>query len=267
MSLKHTIDMIESNSLVKLEYAQGLQENQVDSICTALKGNTSVTQVILANTGITDAGAVKFAEVIKTTKTIQKLDLGYNKIYVDGMVAIGEALAVNESIEECKLHRQEKDCGPAAEAKVVNLWETNTTLCRLYCTLHDRKYNGDNTRGEVRNKEIARRKAKGLDYMDLDPARRDEYIQLQAKKRKEEAEAKAAANAPITAKVESTGGPYTYKQLTADAKYRPDDVDALKRESYLSDAEFQEVFGMERAAFDKLAGWKKNNLKKDKNLR
>jgi len=70
---------------------------------------------------------------------------------------------------------------------------------------------------------------------------------------------------PITSQVASTGGPYTYQQLTCGA-FQPTDVDPTKRESYLSDAEFQEVFGMDRGAFGKLAGWKRKKLKGDKKL-
>ena len=56
---------------------------------------------------------------------------------------------------------------------------TNTTLQRCYATLHDRSANQNNTRGETRNKTIAARKAKGADWMDLDPARRAEWAAMQ----------------------------------------------------------------------------------------
>ena len=46
----------------------------------------------------------------------------------------------------------------------------------------------------------------------------------------------------------------------------PAGVDPSRREAYLSDAQFQEVFGMSHAAFNDLKQWKKNDLKKAKNL-
>ena len=42
----------------------------------------------------------------------------------------------------------------------------------------------------------------------------------------------------------------------------PEGVDASKRESYLSDKEFEDVLKMKRADFDKLATWKKNKAKR-----
>ena len=39
-----------------------------------------------------------------------------------------------------------------------------------------------------------------------------------------------------------------------------------KKEAYLSDADFQEVFKMTRDEFEKMALWKKNNAKKSVGL-
>ena len=238
MSLQDRIKQLSANEGATFSHDNVLSAAQVEEIAKALMGNTTCTDVTLANCGVDDAGALLFADVIKTNSTITKLDLGYNKIYVDGIVAIGNALSTNSTLVEVKLHRQEKDCGPSAEEALVSLWDTNTTLTRLYATLHSRKFNGDNTRGEVRNKEIgascscvfdcgvrvrafgrvrvwtlrstlysARRKEQGKDWMDLDPARRTEYAARQEQKRKEAAEAEALANAPISSKVEATGKP------------------------------------------------------------
>ncbi len=71
---------------------------------------------------------------------------------------------------------------------------------------------------------------------------------------------------PITEKVATTGGPYSYKQLTCDAKFRPDDTVGQDRTIFLSEEEFTSVFGMTRVAFAALPGWKSKDLKKAKNL-
>jgi len=46
----------------------------------------------------------------------------------------------------------------------------------------------------------------------------------------------------------------------------PENVDPSKKEEYLSDGEFSQVFGMDREQFSALPGWKQTNLKKSKNL-
>lgn len=265
-SLQSKLDGLTGNTLAKLEITTELDAAKVTLITDALKGNTSCEEVVLANTSVDDDGAKLFAAVLTANSTLKKLDLGYNKIRHDGIVAIAEAMKTNASLTEIKLHRQDKDMGRAAEEILTSMWQTNTTLTRCYVTLHDRKFNGDNTRGEVRNKEIERRKAAGKDFLDLDPNRKEEFLAQQEEARKKAAEEEALNNAPISAKIESTGGPYTYKQLTSDREFWPDDVEIGKRESYLADDEFAEVFGMDKDAFGKLAGWKRNGLKKDKKL-
>jgi hypothetical protein len=55
-------------------------------------------------------------------------------------------------------------------------------------------------------------------------------------------------------------GFYPLTRLRTPGPY-PDDVDATKRDSYLTDSEFVGLFNMTRAQFNLLPQWKKNNLK------
>jgi hypothetical protein len=259
-----------NSSITKLEipFAAALNASQSTALGEALKGNTTITEVDLANKGLDGTGGAAMVEVIRANSTIKKLDLGYNAIPGDVIAEIGRALATNTSLEEVKLHRQAADYGNKNEEELVKLWDTNTTLTRLYCTLHDRRCNSTNTRGEVRNKEISKRKQNGKPWDDLnpDPEVKARYQEQEAAKRAEAAAAAAAANAPITAKVESTGGPYTLKQLTCAKDFLPDDLDVSKKETYLPDEDFQELFKMDKEAFAALPAWKRLNLKKQHNL-
>jgi len=61
---------------------------------------------------------------------------------------------------------------------------------------------------------------------------------------------------------------YSYQELTS-MKLRnevPDGVDATKLENYLCDEEFEEIFGMTRDSYDKLATWKKKKQKQKAKL-
>lgn len=73
------------------------------------------------------------------------------------------------------------------------------------------------------------------------------------------APAPAAQSAPKTA---AAPGSYTYEQL----KTTNDGIDVTQKEEYLSDAEFQSVFGMDRAAFRAMPKWKRDDAKKKKGL-
>lgn len=272
MSVSQIVEKLSSNdaSMTTLEmpHAKTLSDAQCEEIATALASNTVVTKVVLDNKAISSAGGEHFAKVVESNSTITELDLGYNNINGEAMVKICSALKTNKTIKEMKIHRQAKDYGSACESKIIEFWAQNTTLCRLYGTFHDRTFNQVNTRGEVRNKEISKRISQGKDWIDLSPFPDDvaKWKTMQAEARAKKEAEEAAANAPISEKVASTGGPYSYKQLTCDVEFRPDDVDTKQRETYLSDDEFQTIFGMDKAAFAALPKWKMNNKKKEKKL-
>jgi len=243
-----------------------LSEKQVEELAEGLKTNTYISTVNLEKRGVTDKGAGFIAEVLKVNSTITKIDLGYNNITGAGMKIIADSFKVNTVVTECKLHRQEKDMGTAVEDYFVEMWDVNTTCCKMYITFHDRRCNQKNTISEVRNKKIAAHIKAGKNWDHLDPAKAEETAKKLEAELKEREEAQKKLNAPISEKVASTGGPYTYKQLTCTKKFQPDDVDAKNRETFLNDEEFLELFGSTKEEFSKLPQWKKLNLKKNKNL-
>lgn len=88
----------------------------------------------------------------------------------------------------------------------------------------------------------------------------------------EEGETKApepepAPAAPVAAKpvavvaAAAVPGTFTYAQLKGNPCEVHGDINPKSKEDYLSDAEFQEVFKMDRAAFNAQAGWKKKKAK------
>jgi len=243
-----------------------LGKGQADSIASALMKNTHVAEVNLASMGIADSCALIFGEVLKVNSTITYLDLGYNKISGKGMCALADGFAENTALTECKLHRQADDMGTKSEDYVVKFWEKNTTLTRLYITLHDRRCNQANTAAEVRNKSIAKLVKAGKSWDHLDPAKAEENKEKLAAEQKAKQDAEKEKNKPISEKIASTGGPYTYKQLICTKKFRPDDVDTNKRETYLSDDEFNSLFKMTKDEFEALPQWKKLNKKKTLDL-
>ncbi|XP_024003732.1 villin-1 [Eutrema salsugineum] len=54
---------------------------------------------------------------------------------------------------------------------------------------------------------------------------------------------------------------YSYEQLRVDSKEPVTDIDATRREAYLTDKEFEERFKMTKSEFYALAKWKQNKLK------
>jgi hypothetical protein len=59
---------------------------------------------------------------------------------------------------------------------------------------------------------------------------------------------------------------FTLAQLTDKSFVLPENCDASKKETYLSDAEFQSALKMSKADFAQLAGWKQADAKKKAGL-
>ena len=80
--------------------------------------------------------------------------------------------------------------------------------------------------------------------------------------------AEAAVPAPQIGGSDGSGGrggsgTYSYEQLKSNnPSGLPAGVDAQRREDFLSDADFEGVFGIERGAFKRLPGWKRVQLRK-----
>jgi hypothetical protein len=76
------------------------------------------------------------------------------------------------------------------------------------------------------------------------------YFRDQFKKQDQDFKATGAAPSTIP-----------YEELRLPSKWNRPDIDPLKREIYLSDAEFKDIFKMSRDIFKELPAWKMNQLK------
>jgi len=81
------------------------------------------------------------------------------------------------------------------------------------------------------------------------------------------AETKSTPSSSSSVPDQSTPGAkfYTYDTLK-DPKAVPSDVDTDKKEMYLADDVFLQMFKMDKATFSKLPAWKKKRLKQKVNL-
>jgi hypothetical protein len=251
---------------IRSDYKSPPTHEQIRALGEALKTNNIVEEVSLSHSGVSTKDALVLADALKVNKSVARLDLSHNSIGAEAILAIAEALQTNSTLKELRIGNQSHKTGDTAEAALGKLFDTNTTLCTLELVVENQAARLLITKGEVRNREIAKRMARGEDWTELDPSRRNQVMELKRKQRQEEQQKKAEETAEITEKVPSTGGPYTMRQLCCKKQFQPDDVDQLKREMYLSDADFQQVFAMDKMAFEKLPTWKKAKLKKDKNL-
>ncbi|VYS55217.1 unnamed protein product [Arabidopsis thaliana] len=75
-------------------------------------------------------------------------------------------------------------------------------------------------------------------------------------------EAKQETEEQGDSEIQPSGATFTYEQLRAKSENPVTGIDFKRREAYLSEEEFQSVFGIEKEAFNNLPRWKQDLLKK-----
>ena len=93
--------------------------------------NTNVKTLNLNSCGIDDEFAIALASALKQNKVIGRVFLEGNDISGAGITALFEALAVNSSIEEMKLHKQSKTMHTSEEHKLADILLPNTALTKM----------------------------------------------------------------------------------------------------------------------------------------
>jgi len=142
-------------------------------ISDALKTNTACKELILKECNIHNIGMGLLAEGLAANKGLVLLDLSGNKFDSVGVQSVAEGLATNSSLKTlnvmCKAH-----IGDAALTAWVKTFSTNITITSIIWRLESRKSFAIN-KLIVRNIEIERRQKAGLNYDDIDPAKRAAY--------------------------------------------------------------------------------------------
>jgi Ran GTPase-activating protein (RanGAP) involved in mRNA processing and transport len=82
---------------VDLNWA-GIGDDGVKTLATALKKNTTVTELNLVNNAVGDEGASALADALKVNSSVTTIWLGGNRIRDEGAAALADALKVNTSM-------------------------------------------------------------------------------------------------------------------------------------------------------------------------
>lgn len=126
---------LESNdpSYTELDCAnRGLDDDMMYQVVSAMKGNTSVTSLKLANNlshwnEQGDRFGLALAPILATSKTITHVDLHKNNLHEKSISALAEALKHNKSIislnlEDCYARKSAKDLGDALKENNTLTW-------------------------------------------------------------------------------------------------------------------------------------------------
>ncbi|XP_043565077.1 leiomodin-2-like [Chiloscyllium plagiosum] len=100
-------------------------------IAEALKYNTVVKILSLANTHADDHVACALADMLQVNRSITNLNIDSNYISGKGILAIIRAIQYNNVLTELRFHNQRHICGGQVEMEIANLLKNNENLMKL----------------------------------------------------------------------------------------------------------------------------------------
>ncbi|XP_041071618.1 leiomodin-2-like [Carcharodon carcharias] len=133
--IEDTLDSIKNNDSEKTEINLNNIENisiaTFTLIAEALKYNTVVKVLSLANTHADDHVACALADMLQVNRSITNLNIDSNYITGKGILAIIRAIQYNGILTELRFHNQRHICGGQVEMEIAKLLKENATLMKL----------------------------------------------------------------------------------------------------------------------------------------
>ncbi|GCB72033.1 leiomodin-2-like isoform X2 [Scyliorhinus torazame] len=133
--IEDTLDSIRNNDSEKSEINLNNIENisiaTFALIAEALKYNTVVKILSLANTHADDHVACALADMLQINRSITNLNIDSNYITGKGILAIIRAIQYNGILTELRFHNQRHICGGQVEMEIAKLLKENTMLMKL----------------------------------------------------------------------------------------------------------------------------------------
>jgi len=132
-STKLLADFIQgTDSLEELQLDNTKIGDDVKLLFEALCHNYTIEKLGLASCGITKAGTLKLAEILKINKSLLEINFSDNKIGNSGAKALGEALSKNKklqslTLQDCNLNNQQA-------VTLTSYLKENSTLTKLDLT-------------------------------------------------------------------------------------------------------------------------------------
>ncbi|KAK2915277.1 leiomodin-1 isoform X1 [Channa argus] len=97
----------------------------------ALRSNTQVKTLALANCRADDHVAYAIAGMLRSNKTITSINLDSNHLTGKGILSLIQALQHNSTLTELRFQNQRHICGGKTEMEMIKILKENTTLLKL----------------------------------------------------------------------------------------------------------------------------------------
>lgn len=117
---------------LNLNNIKNISVDKLAALGAVLKTNTVLQHLSLANTRATELVAREIAEGLRENKTLQSLNVESNYISGNGIVALLEAVNVNQTVTELRVANQRPQVlGNKVEMRIAELVKQNNTLLKL----------------------------------------------------------------------------------------------------------------------------------------
>ncbi|XP_061894155.1 leiomodin-1-like isoform X2 [Entelurus aequoreus] len=120
-------------SLVELNVnnSEVIKTKTLMEFAEALRGNTHVKKVALANCRADDHVAYAVAGTLRHNATVTSINLDSNHLTGKGILALIQALQHNATLTELRFQNQRHICGGKTEMEMIKILKENTTLLKL----------------------------------------------------------------------------------------------------------------------------------------
>lgn len=132
LDLEKALDQLKNNDAkltnLNLNNHQEVTTVVLEDVAKALKNNTNLKHLQLANTQMTDKTAKLFAEALRKNSTLESINLESNFLTGEGIMAILTVLETGSNLKALRLANQCAIIGSQAEQKIVGSLEKNSSL-------------------------------------------------------------------------------------------------------------------------------------------
>ncbi|XP_037107196.1 leiomodin-1 [Syngnathus acus] len=120
-------------SLVELNVnnSEVIKTKTLIELAEALRRNTHVRKVALANCRADDHVAYAVADTLRHNATVTSINLDSNHLTGKGILALIQALRYNATLTELRFQNQRHICGGKTEMEMIKVLKENTTLLKL----------------------------------------------------------------------------------------------------------------------------------------
>jgi hypothetical protein len=147
-----TIELIANNQAILTQ-----NTDLFTQLINALKKNTVITNLELANIGMKDVQGLQLVDALKNNRTLIKFNIESNNLTGATIKALAPVIEVHPTMKELRIDNQKNILGVEAERSIANALSQNTKITKLSLTCKDRSIAVYVNKFVQRNQDLVRK--------------------------------------------------------------------------------------------------------------